>query len=104
MNVLLYSTNYPTLNGPGGIGTYTRHLAHALAGLGHDVRVVTSATDPMVGSERRPIQEGKVTLYPFHADGIPLVDRFVPGAGACIRLGSAMKSMARRHQLDIVEF
>jgi glycosyltransferase involved in cell wall biosynthesis len=41
MKVLLISAAYPP--SPGGVADYTYHLAHAVAELGHEVRVVTSA-------------------------------------------------------------
>lgn len=41
MRILLLSADYPPL--VGGVADYTNRLAHALAGLGHEVSVLTSA-------------------------------------------------------------
>ncbi|WP_165066849.1 glycosyltransferase family 4 protein [Paludisphaera rhizosphaerae] len=100
MNILIYSTNYPTLNGPGGIGTYTKHLAHALADLGQRVQVVTHVD----GSPRSHLSDGAVQVEAVPAGYLPILDRVVPGAGACMRLRSSMRSRARRYRADVVEF
>ncbi len=64
MNVCLISREFPPFVG-GGIGTYTRHIAFALASLGHRPVVVTTADD---GRERRE-ERGGVTIVrlPFLA-------------------------------------
>ncbi len=41
MNICLISREYPTDDHLGGIGTYTEKTARAMAGLGHDVHVIT---------------------------------------------------------------
>ncbi len=40
MKIVLVSADYPPI--PGGVADHTYHLAHALAGLGHQVQVLTS--------------------------------------------------------------
>lgn len=43
MRICLLSREYPPDTGWGGVGTYTYHIAHGLAGRGHDVNVVCLA-------------------------------------------------------------
>ncbi len=45
MRVCLISREYPPDTGFGGIATFTRHLAHGLRDIGHDVEVVALAKD-----------------------------------------------------------
>ncbi len=45
MRICLISREYPPETGYGGIATFTRHLAHGLALLGHDVVVVSLAKE-----------------------------------------------------------
>jgi glycogen(starch) synthase len=62
MNVLLISREYPPFIG-GGIGSYTRRFAQALAGCGHHAVVVTVSAD---GREQREQAEGvTVVRLPF---------------------------------------
>jgi hypothetical protein len=43
MRIGLYTPNYPGLTADGGIGTYTRALAHELVRLGHAVHVLAAS-------------------------------------------------------------
>jgi glycosyltransferase involved in cell wall biosynthesis len=62
MNICLISREFPPFFG-GGIGTYTRQWAHALANSGHTVVVVTVSDD---GREHREFQAGvTVVRLPF---------------------------------------
>lgn len=45
MRVCLISREYPPETGFGGIATFTRHLAHGLKEIGHDVEVVSLSKD-----------------------------------------------------------
>src|SRR5579885_3442364 len=45
LRVCLISREYPPETGFGGIATFTRHLAHGLKELGHDVEVVSLSKD-----------------------------------------------------------
>lgn len=45
MNICLISREYPPETGWGGIGTYTYHLAHGLANLGHRVHIIAQSLD-----------------------------------------------------------
>lgn len=54
MRVALLTPELPTRLGGGGIGTYIAIVAEALAGLGHDVRIVSRASVP--GREHRGVE------------------------------------------------
>src|SRR5262249_53578809 len=93
----IYSPNYPGLTKAGGIGTYTRHLAHALSELGHRVHVLT----PGLSSAR--IRDAAVTVH-LISTHMPLVDRILPGSAGCCTIAAAMNGLVRRYDLDVVEF
>lgn len=98
VHIGIYTPNYPSITGEGGIGTYTRHLAHALSSIGHRVHVLTNY--PIPGQQ----DDGPVTVHQIPARYFRLVDRFLPGAGACWRICQAMRKLVRDHRLEIVEF
>ncbi|MBX6311515.1 MAG: glycosyltransferase family 4 protein [Isosphaeraceae bacterium] len=98
MNLGFFTPSYPTISGEGGIGTYTRHLALALAALGHEVHVLTP------GSAARIVRDGPVMVHLTRSDYIPILERMIPGSGACCRIGIAMRRLVKQHKLDIVEF
>jgi len=98
MKIGLFSSSYPGVTGEGGIGTYTRNLAHALAALGHAVHVLTP------GDARSTVEDGPVSVHLCRDDYFPVADRLVPGAGASYRVGTAMARLGKQHGLDIVEF
>ncbi len=98
MKIGFFSSSYPGVTGEGGIGTYTRNLAHALAALGHAVHVLTP------GDARSTVEDGPVSVHLCRDDYFPVADRLVPGAGASYRVGTAMARLVERHGLDIVEF
>lgn len=98
MKLGIFTPTYPGVSGAGGIGTYTRNLAHALSGLGHRVHVLT------VGAAPDTVADGPVTVRVTRDTYFPVVDRLVPGAGASCRVGAALAGMAWRHGLDVVEF
>lgn len=98
MKIGLFTPNYPGLTQEGGIGTYTRHLAHALTAQGHGVCVLTP------GPADGRVLDGAVTVHSVRSDHLPIVERVLPGAGACYRVGVAMLRLVRRYHLDVVEF
>lgn len=97
LRIGIYTPTYPGLTGEGGIGTYTRDLAHGLARLGHAVRVLTPGDGP-------PADDGPVRVAFTHAGYVRGLDRLAPGAGGCWRVGRAMARLARAEKLDVVEF
>ena len=50
LRILFLSREYPPETGGGGIGSYVHTMAHALAGRGHDVHVL-SCVDGQVGED-----------------------------------------------------
>lgn len=97
MRIGFFTPTYPGVSGDGGIGTYTRDLAHGLSRRGLTVHVVTPHVGPVV-------LDGPVTVHPCRADHLPLADRLMPGAGSCWHVGRAVRRVARAEQLDLVEF
>jgi glycogen(starch) synthase len=98
VRVGLFTPNYPGVTGEGGIGTYTHHLAQGLSALGHSVHVVTPA--PAMGGAR----DGDVRLHLVPTRHFPVLERFLPGSGACYRVGRSLQAIVSRHRLDLVEF
>lgn len=97
MRICFYTPNYPGVSGEGGIGSYVRRLGGELARLGHEVHVLTS------GGEHESL-DGLVRLHFATPKYIPVLDRMLPGTGACIRIGNAMRHLTRRFGIDVVEF
>lgn len=97
LRVGIYTPTYPGIS-EGGIGTYTRHLAHGLTALGYVAHVLTA------GPEDGACSDGAVSVHTTIRSYIPVVDRVVPGAGANWHVGRAMRRLVARHELDIVEF
>lgn len=97
LRIGLFTPNYPGLTGEGGIGTYVRNIGRALTGLGHHVHVLT----PGEGTD---VQDGDVHVHFTKSSHIAGLDRLVPGAGPCWRIGQRMQHLVREHALDVVEF
>jgi glycogen(starch) synthase len=98
MNIALYTPTYPGVTGEGGIGTYTRHQAQALSTLGHEVHVLTP------GQTEEVRQDHTVAIHLVRIEHFPIIDRFIPGGGACCRVGNAMRKLVRHCQIDVAEF
>lgn len=96
MKIAIYSPTYPEVNGAGGIGTYTRHLATALVAGGHEIHVLTR------GSAGRTKDRG-VSVECVSAAHVPLADRVLPGFGACARLAGAISRLSSARHADVVE-
>ncbi len=97
MRIGFFTPNYPGLTGEGGIGSYTRTLAHGLSALGHEVHVLAPGDRPATA-------DGPVPVHFTSTRHLPGLDKLVPGAGACWRVGRAMRRLVRKHLLDVVEF
>jgi glycosyltransferase involved in cell wall biosynthesis len=93
----MYTPTYPSVSGEGGIGTYVRESARAFCAMGHQVHVVT----PGSGSA---VRDGHVHVHQCSIARLPVIDRLLPGAGACWRVGRAMTQLVATEHLDIVEF
>ena len=98
LKVGLFSPHYPSISGEGGIGTYTRTLAEAMTASGHTPHVLTT------GPATRQAFAGVVAVDMVSRRYIPFIDRVVPGATACWRIGQRASALARSHGLDLFEF
>ncbi len=65
MRICLISREYPPETGFGGIATFTKHLAHGLKNLGHDVVVVSLAKEKAKVVDDDGITIHRVEAYPF---------------------------------------
>ena len=97
MRIGFFTPNYPDFTAEGGIGSYTRALGRGLAERGHEVHVLTPG-------QRPPASDGLVRVHFTRLDHLPVVDRLIPGIGACWQVAQAMRELVRRFHLDVVEF
>ena len=97
MRIGFFTPNYPGLTGEGGIGSYTRTLGFGLSALGHEVHALTPG-------DRPDTADGPVRVHFTSTRHLPGLDKLAPGAGACWRVGRAMRRLVRDHRLDAVEF
>lgn len=65
MRICLISREYPPDTGFGGIATFTKHLAHGLKNLGHEVVVVALAKEKAKLADDEGIPVHRVEPYPF---------------------------------------
>ncbi len=90
MKIGICTDGYPGFTAVGGIATYTRELAHGLCSLGHDVHVLTAALPAAT------VRDGPVWVHSTRADYFPVVERLVPGSGACYYIGTAITNHGQR--------
>src|SRR5687767_1552497 len=101
LKIGIYSNQYAGLNGEGGIGTYTRSLAVALAAQDHEVNVLTPGLENSIG---RPQLIDGVHLHTIRRSYLPVLERVFPGARAAWSVGAAARQLVRDYQLDLFEF
>jgi glycosyltransferase involved in cell wall biosynthesis len=102
MNICLISREYPDETGWGGIGVYTYHLAHGLAGIGNNVHVIAQSLD--IDKE---YLDGKVnvhriahkTIFPFKWAFREFGLRWEYSLSICRKL----KEIIKRYKIDVVE-
>jgi glycosyltransferase involved in cell wall biosynthesis len=114
MNVCLISREFPPFIG-GGIGTYTRHLAFALAAGGHRPLVVTTADN---GRECREERAGvTIVRLPFLAgddwsrphpaiatpEAVGAFRAFVPESVFAMQVAAALPRLVEEFAIDAVE-
>jgi hypothetical protein len=97
MRIGYYTPNYPGISQDGGIGTYTRALGIAMAELGHEIHVLTLGSSNL-------LRDKNITVHCTQVDHVPLINRLLPGAIPCWRIGQDMRSLVKRYSLDLVEF
>jgi len=98
LRVGLFSPHYPTISGEGGIGSYTRTLAESLTASGHPTQVLT------LGSSAGKTSVGNVPVDIVAKGYLPIVDRLLPGATPCWRIGNSAARLTRTSGLDVFEF
>jgi glycosyltransferase involved in cell wall biosynthesis len=96
MQIGFYTPNYPGLTTEGGIGSYTRTLAHGLAAAGHTVHVLTPGDRPAA-------DDGPVRIHFVRTAHLPGFDRVLPGAGACWRTAWSIHQLVRDYRLEVFE-
>lgn len=65
MRICLISREYPPETGFGGIATFTKHLAHGLKNLGHEVVVISLAKEKVSTADDNGVAVHRVEAYPF---------------------------------------
>jgi len=96
LRIALVSREYPPLSG-GGIGTYARNIAPALAARGCEVHVITQAYP---GREPALSIDGRITMHRV-AMGDGAADTALAGS---IRAARSVARLARELRADVVEF
>jgi glycogen(starch) synthase len=103
LHICYISQEYPPETGWGGIGSYTYEMAHALAGAGHRVTVISRAVNGESVTNGNGIEVHRISPAPKW-DSVPVfwrLNRVWPGfAWAAMR---KVRSINRNHPIDIVE-
>jgi glycosyltransferase involved in cell wall biosynthesis len=88
------TTEYPTEPYTGGIGSYTREMAHSLAGLGHSVVVLLFGW-----SKKGPTCDGPVRIYRFPGG----IAARLPDYVESVVIARKLARLARELDLDVLE-
>ena len=108
MNICLVSQNYPPDTAHGGISTQTWNKARALAGLGHDVDVLSCAAGP--GPDLIATVDDGVTVHRIQPPGQESRREFETYREETYWLGYSwsilrhLRSLLERKQLDVIDF
>lgn len=110
MNILYLSQEYPPETGGGGIGIYTRNIAHTVAEMGHIVHVLSSAVPPR---ETFQYSEGAVHIHRVRRwkSRFPVIRRLWFRYMAwtthqweyIIGVRGAIDRIVREHSIDVIE-
>jgi len=103
LRIGIFTNQYPGVSGAGGIATYTRSLATALAALGEEVHVLTPAEDGENQNGKPRLIDG-VHIHTVKTDYLPFFERFIPGARSAWMVSAAARKLVRDYKLDIFEF
>jgi glycosyltransferase involved in cell wall biosynthesis len=106
LRICLISREYPPDTGFGGIATFTKHLAHGLVSLGHEVHVVTLAK-----VENRSYIENGITVHrvmPYFEQGsLNIIDCIMPYSKYMVSTSAALWEkffeLHKREQFDVVD-
>ena len=110
MHIALASRWYPPHTGNGGVAAYTYYLAHALAELGHRVSVVAarwSADVPAYQHDRGVAVHRLLAVHRARLHRLPLLGRHMRAVDQLrysARVDQALRQIAARDRLDVVEF
>ncbi|HEY9793565.1 MAG TPA: glycosyltransferase family 4 protein [Candidatus Obscuribacterales bacterium] len=106
MRICLISREYPPDTGWGGIATFTRHLAHGLHELGHEVHVVSLAEGPPKTVDDEGVRVHRVAPYVVPGD-LGAVAMCMPYSRYVLKTSSALwQKFIELHQqnpFDIVD-
>jgi glycogen(starch) synthase len=110
MNILFLTQEYPPETGMGGIGTYTRAVAHALAHAGHRIVVLSAAVPPQktYAYEENGVHVVRVARRKFE---IPILRRlwitYAPWTKHqweyIFSVTSELSRLVRAHNIDVIE-
>jgi glycogen(starch) synthase len=108
MTICLVSQEYPPHTAHGGIGTQTWNKARWLAGLGHDVHVVTCAARP--AADVVVEQQGRITAHYLPPPGeepgreFPVSEPSVYWMGYSWKVAEYLHRLSRRTALHVIDF
>jgi hypothetical protein len=102
MRIALVSQAYPPETGGGGIATQTYAKAHGLAGLGHDVVVISHSVD----EHRHEYRDGSITIVRIPgADGrMPVNSPAVRWLTYSMEVAAEIARSHRHHPIDLIDF
>jgi glycosyltransferase involved in cell wall biosynthesis len=98
LRIGLLTTEYPGYATTGGLGCTVRDLAHALAGLGHEVSVLLYGHAPGETGAA-----GKVGIVPLAVGGLPALLPAPLGRGSSIAMAFRLRRLLRELRLDVLE-
>jgi glycosyltransferase involved in cell wall biosynthesis len=103
LHVCYISQEYPPETGWGGVGAYTHEMAHALAGAGNRVTVITQAVKARSVATESGVEVHRISPRPSW-DKVPFfwrLNRVWPGFAWSAML--RVRQINRRHPIDIIE-
>jgi len=102
LHICLVSREYPSETGWGGIGTYTYHLAHGLADLGHQVYVIAQSLDTDKESMDGNVFVHRIAHQTFFCNK-GLLKEFALRLEYSFRVYAKIKELIKKYHLDIIE-
>ena len=99
MRICFIADFYPTVAPAGGIGTFTRTAAHALAKRGHEIHVLLGRRQKSYDTD-----DGPIKIHVRRVQWIPVLGRWLEGLGESFSFAWALFWLHRRHRFDVVEF